>query len=118
MAFVAKAAAGDSPACHNAFFHSSAANANANANANDFCDTLPAALRDEHAAIGSLPAVSREELDRVDEAIAAKQSEVDDVQSYTERYVFCYTIVLPSFLVCGSLCLSLSLDLLVHVCIL
>jgi hypothetical protein len=31
-------------------------------------------------------------------------------------YVFCYTIVLPFFLVCGSLCLSLHL--LLHVCIL
>jgi hypothetical protein len=32
------------------------------------------------------------------------------------KYVFCYTIVLPSFLVCDDICLSL--DLLVHACIL
>jgi hypothetical protein len=39
-----------------------------------------------------------------------------------KKYVFCYTIVLPTFLSLlrcdGCLCLCLSLDLLLHVCIL
>ena len=34
----------------------------------------------------------------------------------SDKYVFCYAIVLPFFLVCGSLCLSL--DLLLPACIL